>query len=100
MMSQVAFLALSYYCCFELLVLTLTLWNNNTKVYFYALLISVLCSLTFTVGITIFFCDGSGTVATNWTSMILCTFGYWLYIPAEFMVMFARYVLKSIGTSR
>lgn len=89
MMDQTGFLALSLLCCFELGVLTVTLWNGKSKVYFWAITVATICSLFYTVGVLLYF-FAPPDPASKWFSTILSNLGYWIYTPAEFTVMYTR----------
>jgi hypothetical protein len=58
--------------------------------------VATFCSLCYTTGIMLFFFPTSANNASGWSSTVISTFGYWFYIPAQFMVMYTRWVLKPL----
>jgi hypothetical protein len=89
MRGQVAFLSISCFCCFELAVLAMTLWNSKAKVYFAAIVVATLGAVIYTVTAMVFFLTPPAYPA-NMINTILATIGYWIYVPAEFTVIYAR----------
>ncbi|KAF2416998.1 hypothetical protein EJ08DRAFT_86908 [Tothia fuscella] len=85
----VACLSLSLLCCFELAVLTITLWNKKSKIYFWSIAVATFCSLCYTIGGFLYF-FAPPSVASKWLCALVSCIGYWIYTPAEFTVMYTR----------
>jgi hypothetical protein len=90
MEHQVAFLSISCACCVDLGVLAVSLWNSKAKIYFWSLSAATCFSLCFTLGLMIYFLSESTSKAAQWSYIVMCAIGYWLFTPAAFMVMYSR----------
>jgi hypothetical protein len=84
-----SFLAMSLLCSFELGILTTALWNKRSKIYFWSIAIATFSALAYTLGVLLYL-FAPYNIPTKWLSVLLSCIGYWIYTPAEFMVMYTR----------
>jgi uncharacterized membrane protein len=67
----------------------ITLWNTKIKVWLWAVAAATFCAILYTVSSIVFFL-GPPTYRAHLVIGVLGTIGYWMYIPAEYTVMYNR----------